>query len=112
MDDAGIITLYWQREQAAVTETDKKYGGLCRSVSYRILTDREAGDAGLCFRICDPANAEEGFRSGTGSTPDENGGMLCGYVYAKTELGSGFTVEAYNCWTKEVYCRIELNAEA
>ena len=45
-------------------------------------------------------------------TPDENGGMLCGYVYAKTELGSGFTVEAYNCWTKEVYCRIELNAEA
>ncbi|MDO4361611.1 MAG: hypothetical protein Q4C32_03555 [Eubacteriales bacterium] len=73
---------------------------------------REAGDAGLCFRICDPANAEEGFRSGTGSTPDENGGMLCGYVYAKTELGSGFTVEAYNCWTKEVYCRIELNAEA
>ena len=59
-----------------------------------------------------PAEAEEGFRSGTGSTPDENGGMLCGYVYAKTELGSGFTVEAYNCWTKEVYCRIELNAEA
>ena len=46
MDDAGIIALYWQREQAAVTETDKKYGGLCRSVSYRILTDRE--DAEEC----------------------------------------------------------------
>lgn len=46
MDDAGIITLYWRREQAAVTETDKKYGGLCRSVSYRILTDRE--DAEEC----------------------------------------------------------------
>ena len=46
MDDAGIIALYWQREQAAVRETDKKYGGLCRSVSYRILTDRE--DAEEC----------------------------------------------------------------
>ena len=36
MDDAGIITLYWQREQAAVTETDKK---IRRAVQKRVIQD-------------------------------------------------------------------------
>lgn len=41
MDDAGIIDLYWARDEQAVAETDRKYGAYCRSISYQILKNRE-----------------------------------------------------------------------
>ena len=41
MDDEAILSLYWQREHAAVTETERKYGRLCFSVANNILTNRE-----------------------------------------------------------------------
>ena len=41
MDDESIIALYWQRDQRAITETDTKYGALCRTVASGILRDRE-----------------------------------------------------------------------
>lgn len=37
MDDESIIALYWQRDQRAITETDTKYGALCRTVASGIL---------------------------------------------------------------------------
>lgn len=37
MDDKEIISLYFQRDQEAITQTDRKYGGLCKKVSYNIL---------------------------------------------------------------------------
>lgn len=40
MDDQKIIDLYWAREERALTETDTKYGNLCRSIAYQILHDR------------------------------------------------------------------------
>ena len=46
MEDSAIIDLYWARDQAAVTETDRKYGPLCRSLSLRITGSRE--DAEEC----------------------------------------------------------------
>ncbi len=39
MKDTEIIDLYWQRIERAITETDKKYGNYCRSISYNILSD-------------------------------------------------------------------------
>ena len=41
MNDDRIIKLYFERSEDAITETDKKYGGACRSVAYNILGNRE-----------------------------------------------------------------------
>ena len=41
MDDREIIELYWQRSQEAIARTDIKYGGMCRGISYSILSSRE-----------------------------------------------------------------------
>ncbi len=41
MNDSKIIELYFARSESAITETDKKYGGCCRSTAYGILGSRE-----------------------------------------------------------------------
>ena len=41
MEDQTIVDLYWAREERALEESDRKYGGLCRSVAYHILNSRE-----------------------------------------------------------------------
>ena len=40
MDDHTIIALYWDRDQAAIPATRKKYGGYCHTVAAGILSDR------------------------------------------------------------------------
>ena len=44
MDDSDIIELYWQRSEDAITETDKKYGRLCRYIAMNILANTEDGE--------------------------------------------------------------------
>ena len=46
MEDESIIALYWQRDSRAISETDGKYGALCRSISRGIVRSRE--DAEEC----------------------------------------------------------------
>ncbi len=46
MDDKQIVDLYWQRSEAAIQETDAKYGGYCYQISYNVLANRE--DAQEC----------------------------------------------------------------
>ena len=46
MNDTEIVDLYWQRNSQAITETDKKYGGYCQSIAYRICRSTE--DAEEC----------------------------------------------------------------
>lgn len=41
MEDEKIIDLYWQRSQDAIVQTDKKYGKLCRRISFNILSNVE-----------------------------------------------------------------------
>lgn len=41
MDDGKIIDLYWQRNESAIEESDKKYGRYCRSIVMRILRSHE-----------------------------------------------------------------------
>lgn len=38
--DEQIIELYWQREETAIQETDKKYGKFLFRIAYNILHDR------------------------------------------------------------------------
>ena len=46
MDDADIVALYWERDERAITETDRKYGPYCRAIALNILSVRE--DAEEC----------------------------------------------------------------
>ena len=41
MTDKEIIDLYFARSEEAIKETDKKYGGYCRTVTYNILGSYE-----------------------------------------------------------------------
>ena len=41
MDDNSIIELYWNRDEQAIHETDKKYGKLCYRLAENILKHRE-----------------------------------------------------------------------
>lgn len=44
MDDQQILDLYWQRSEAAIAETDRKYGNYCHNIAFRILGSREDSD--------------------------------------------------------------------
>ena len=46
MEDREIVALYWRRDERAITETDRKYGGLCRAIAMNLLGVRE--DAEEC----------------------------------------------------------------
>ena len=39
MDDAAIVALFWQRDERAVSETERKYGPYCRSIAASLLAD-------------------------------------------------------------------------
>ena len=41
MEDKTILDLYFARDELAITETDRKYGGYCYSVANRILCNQE-----------------------------------------------------------------------
>ena len=46
MEDTAIIDLYWARDEAAVQESDRKYGAFCRTIALNIVYARE--DAEEC----------------------------------------------------------------
>ncbi len=46
MDDREIIELYWQRDEAAIAQTECKYGAFCLGAAMRLLSDGE--DAKEC----------------------------------------------------------------
>lgn len=46
MEDAQIIEMYFRRDENAIRETQRKYGGLCQRIAEHILSDRE--DAEEC----------------------------------------------------------------
>ena len=44
MEDSKIVELYWKRDESAVAESSKKYGGYCRTIAYNILCSGEDSD--------------------------------------------------------------------
>ena len=46
MEDREIVALYWERDERAIGETQKKYGALCHRIAYNILQNRQ--DAEEC----------------------------------------------------------------
>ncbi|MDO5602153.1 MAG: RNA polymerase sigma factor [Oscillospiraceae bacterium] len=43
MQDDDIVTLYWQRDETAIQETQQKYGRYLLKIAYQILLDLEDG---------------------------------------------------------------------
>lgn len=41
MEDSQIVALYWDREESAIDQTEKKYGHYLTTIAYNILSDRE-----------------------------------------------------------------------
>ena len=41
MEDAQIVSLYWQREESAIRETETKYSRYLTKIAYNILSDME-----------------------------------------------------------------------
>lgn len=41
MDDVEIVNLYWNRNEAAIRESDAKYGNMLLRIAYNILSNRE-----------------------------------------------------------------------
>ena len=41
MEDTEIVQLYWDRNEQAIGESDRKYGPLCRSIALRVLASPE-----------------------------------------------------------------------
>lgn len=46
MEDSMIVDLYWSRDEAAISESDRKYGSMLRSLSRSVTGSRE--DAEEC----------------------------------------------------------------
>lgn len=46
MEDQKIVDLYWSRSEAAISETQRRYGKYCYSIAYSILVNNE--DAEEC----------------------------------------------------------------
>ena len=44
MEDERIITLYWERDENAIRETELKYGNYCHTIAYNILHSHEDSD--------------------------------------------------------------------
>lgn len=74
MEDARIVELYWERDEAAIAESSAKYGGYCYQIAFRILALREdaeecVGDTWLrAWRPCRPA-APAGWIRSWGRSP-------------------------------------------
>jgi RNA polymerase sigma-70 factor (ECF subfamily) len=41
MEDFEIVELYWDRNENAITQTDRKYGKYCRKIAFSIVNDKE-----------------------------------------------------------------------
>ena len=46
MEDSEILSLYWQRSDRAIAESDRKYGHYCNTIAFNICGSRE--DAEEC----------------------------------------------------------------
>ena len=44
MDDSRIVSLYWDRNEQAITESEEKYGDYCYSIAFYILNEKNDAD--------------------------------------------------------------------
>ena len=44
MDDSKIVSLYWDRNEQAITESEEKYGEYCYRIAFYILNEKNDAD--------------------------------------------------------------------
>lgn len=57
MEDQEIVSLYWNRHERAIEETEKKYGKYCYSIAYRILENHEDSEESVNDTYIDAWNS-------------------------------------------------------
>ena len=62
MEDSKILDLFWQREERAIAEIEKKYRNYCATIAGNILWDKE--DVGECLN-------DTWFRAWKGIPPEK-----------------------------------------
>ena len=45
LEDARLVELFWARDEAAIAESDAKYGSRLKQVSFNILSSHEDSEA-------------------------------------------------------------------
>ena len=68
MEDSQILDLYFARDEQAVVETDRKYGGYCFFLADSILKNRQDAEETVSDTIC---------RFGTPFRPDDPASFGC-----------------------------------
>ena len=84
MEDERIVELFWQRDEDAVTQTERKYGAYCYAVAFNVLSVRE--DAEECV--------SDAYRRAWDSIPPERPKLL------RAWLGKVTRNLALNLWNK------------
>lgn len=57
MEDSAIVSLYWQRDESAITETAVKYGKYCFSIAYGVLGNASDAEESVNDTYLDAWNA-------------------------------------------------------
>lgn len=70
MDDNAIVSLYWERDERAIAETDSKYGRMLLALSRSVVENRQ--DAGECVN--------DSYLAAWNSMPDNRPTYLGGYM--------------------------------
>ncbi len=84
MEDSEIVALYWQRDEAAIAETEGKYGSFCRAMARNLLGDPE--DAEECVN--------DTWLEAWNSMPEERPALL------RPWLGRVLRLNAIDRWRK------------
>lgn len=97
MDDSQIVTLYWQRDEQAIVETDAKYGSYCMKISQNILSDRADSEENVNDAYLHEWEAMPSLT--TDYLASENAGLVCSLVmigFGVASIGTSFLAKAVN----------------
>ena len=70
MDDAAIVSLYWQRNEDAIRETKGKYGAYLGKIAWNILANREDSEESV----------NDTYLRAWDSMPPQKPGVLSAYL--------------------------------
>jgi len=88
MEDRQIVDLYWQRNELAISETERKYGVMLKGVSYSLLSSRE--DAEECVN--------DTYLAAWNRMPDDRPAFLGAFL---TRIVRNISVSRYRRLTRE-----------
>lgn len=70
MEDSQIVALYWDRNEAAIDQTQRKYGKYLEKIAYNILCNREDADESV----------NDTYLAAWNSMPPQRPGVLSTYL--------------------------------